>query len=75
MVRVWLASLVGPELIPTNGIVCNPASSKIVTFVKVLRVGGSLTTVTVTRNVLVTESTPPLARPCAAICRPCYRKR
>src|SRR6266496_4835832 len=51
-VSVWF-SLGGPAVIPLRLIVCRPPSSLMVRLPRALRVGGSLTGLTVKRNVLV----------------------
>src|SRR5947207_1391856 len=62
-VSVWPFSFVGPALMPLRFMVCASASSRTVTLVRALRVGGSFTAWTVTVKELVRESIPPLVVP------------
>ena len=57
---LWLLSFEGPGVMPERFAVCNPASSRIVRFVRTPNVGGSLTDVTVRRNASLADAVPSL---------------
>src|ERR1041385_5411974 len=63
IVSVWVLSFEGPGLIPVSETFCGPGFTFTVTSFNEFNVGASFALVTVTVNVLVRESTPPLAVP------------